>query len=67
MWQLTPVDDLAREMKGCCIKAKCLLKRVAFILQILYLTYFCDITGSVQKFLSYTQNCSSYMFRDTPD
>lgn len=37
LWQLTPAEDLPREMKGCCFKAKCLLKRIAFILPFLFL------------------------------
>lgn len=37
LWQLTPAEDLGREMKGCCFKAKCLLKRIAFILPFFFL------------------------------
>lgn len=37
MWQLTSAEDLAREMKPCFFKAKCLLKKVPFTLLFFFL------------------------------
>lgn len=48
MWQLTPAEDLAREVKGCCFKTKCLLKGVAFYPAIIFFFLLISVTGVVQ-------------------